>query len=326
MSVFTPVTFDEAKAFLEPFDLGALTGLTGIAAGVENTNFFASTATGEYVLTLFETLPPDVVDYCLRLKNHLYQRGINCPRPLARRTNSQAPAQRVASQLSFTGMLHGKQAAVVSRLAGGVIFSPSLANCHAVGAALARLHMAAKDFDYLENWRGRKWREEFFAAVAPKLSAAENQLIASENSYQASLDDEGKTAAIPQTVIHGDLFRDNVLWNGEQAQIIDFYFAATDAMAYDLAITINDFCTTAKAEMDQDRMNAMLHGYDSARPLTAEEKKLFPALLRRAALRSYLGRLGYNYFPRDAVETTPKDHHFSEKLLRNHIAHTIDIA
>jgi homoserine kinase type II len=311
VSVFTAVSFAEAQAFLEPFDLGALTGLTGIAGGVENTNYFASTATGEYVLTMFETLPPEVAQYCLDLKNHLFNRGIACPRPLACRS---------PNGLSFTAPLKGKLATVVSRLPGGVITSPSLANCHAVGALLARLHLAAKDFAHLENWRGRSWREGFEVILQSHISAQEQALIGVENRFQAQHDDSGAVAALPHTIIHGDLFRDNVLWNGDQPQVIDFYFAATDAMLYDLAITVNDFCTTAKAELDNDRANAMLKGYSSARALTVQERQLWPVMLRRAALRTYLGRLGYNCFPRDAVETTPKDHHFSERLLRHHIA------
>jgi homoserine kinase type II len=313
VSVFTPVTFEQAQVFLEPFDLGALRGLTGIAGGVENTNFFASTATGEYVLTLFETLPADVAHYCLRLKHHLFNRGIACPRPLARRATADAPA-------GFTAMLNGKLATVVSRLPGGVITSPSLANCHAVGALLARLHLAAQGFDDLDNWRGRAWREQFERDVANKISAEERALIRAENAYQAALDDDGKTASLPRTIIHGDLFRDNVLWNGEQPQVIDFYFASTDLMLYDLAITVNDFASTATAHSDADRMNAMLRGYHDARPITTAEQALWPAMLRRAALRTYLGRLGYNCFPREAIETTPKDHKFSENLLRDHIA------
>ena len=135
---------------------------------------------------------------------------------------------------------------------------------------------------------------------------AENALIESENRYQALHDD----TVLPQGVIHGDLFRDNVLWDDEgEGGVIDFYFACDDALLYDLAITVNDWCTDALATPRPGARRRPPRGLRRApRPLTDLERELWPVMLRRAALRTWLGRLGYNHFPQAAEMTIPKDH------------------
>lgn len=332
MSVFTPVSIDEAAAFLRHFALGDLEALTPISAGVENTNYFLDTTTGRYVLTLFETLSRTEIEFYMALKDHLAENGIGCPRPQplmladkhgfieseAVHIERQLHLPAVADDWDFVGELNGRPAAIVSRLAGEARLTPAPLDCQRVGGMLARMHLAALDFTLrMDNWRGRLWREQFAAEVAQKLSPHENHLIASENTFQATIADE----ELPQSVIHGDLFRDNVLWAHDDAPgMIDFYFAADDAMAYDLAITVNDFCTTPSATLDSQRLSAMLQGYAAVRPLSGSEIALWPAMLRRAALRTWLGRLGYNYFPREATHTVPKDHAFSMALLEHHVA------
>jgi homoserine kinase type II len=170
----------------------------------------------------------------------------------------------------------------------------------------------------LDNAKGRPWREAFAELAAPKLSRAENALIDAENRYQGIHDD----SVLPQGVIHGDLFRDNVLWDSRgSGGVIDFYFACDDALLYDLAIAANDWCVTLEAGLDAVRAHALVAGYEELRPLTELERELWPVMLRRAALRTWLGRLGYNHFPRDSHMTIPKDHEFSRRLLEHHIAH-----
>ena len=118
------------------------------------------------------------------------------------------------------------------------------------------------------------------------------------------------------------LFRDNVLWDEEgEGGVIDFYFACDDALLYDLAITVNDWCTDSFATLDPDRADALLQGYDAHRPLTDLERELWPVMLRRAALRTWLGRLEYNHFPKASEMTIPKDHAFYRRLLEHHIVH-----
>jgi homoserine kinase type II len=306
MSVFTPVTPDEARQFLAHYTLGELESLEGITQGIENTNYFLDTTTGRYVLTLFEKIPREDLPFYVNLLHHLAEREVRCPAPHARDDGG------------FLGELNGKPACIVTRLPGSPHLDPTPADCRRVGAILAHIHEAALDYDAgMENWRGREWREAFAARVRPVASAGENALIESENRYQAIHDD----TVLPQGVIHGDLFRDNVLWDEEgEGGVIDFYFACDDALLYDVAITVNDWCADASASLDEERAAAFLAGYDAHRPFTDLERELWPVMLRRAALRTWLGRLEYNHFPKAAEKTIPKDHEFSRRLLVHHIA------
>lgn len=309
MSVFTPVSKEEAQMFLAEFALGDVETLEGIAAGVENTNFFLTTTTGEYVLTLFEKQSIEDLPFYLRLMEYLAENEFNCPRPQIRF----APNHRK----ELFGILNGKPAAIVTRLAGLPRLQPSAEVCMGVGRLLAQMHEIGIDFDMgMTNWRGRVWRDSFAGEAAARLSASENALIASENAYQAGIDDE----SIPKGIIHGDLFRDNILWDDEGVPgVIDFYFACDDCLLYDVAITVNDWCVNPDSTLDRARADALIAGYREVRDLEENEPALWPAMLRRAALRTWLGRIGYSHFPQDGEITHAKDHTFSEKLLRYHI-------
>src|SRR5512139_2003285 len=263
MSVFTPVSPDEARALLARYTLGELESLEGIAQGIENTNYFLDTTTGRYVLTLFEKIPREDLPFYVGLMHHLAEHDIRCPAPMA------------LQEGGFLSELCGKPAVVVTRLPGVPHLSPTPEQCRKVGRILADIHEAGLEYDAgLANWRGQAWREGF-----------------------------------AQGVIHGDLFRDNVLWDDEgEGGVIDFYFACDDALLYDVAITVNDWCTDSFATLDPDRADALLEGYDAHRPLTDLEREMWPVMLRRAALRTWLGRLEYNHFPQAAEMTIPKDH------------------
>jgi len=312
MSVFTPVSNAEAGALLEHYTLGELEGLEGIAQGVENTNYFLNTTTGEYVLTLFEHIPRADLPFYVGLMDHLAHRNVICPAPM-RMDSGELIAE-----------VNGKPAVIVTRLAGAPETKPDAHLCQRAGEILAGLHVAAVDYDAsLDNWRAGAWRQSFAEAVKPKLTNAENELIAAENRYQEIHDD----SVLPQGIIHGDFFHDNVLWDDEgQGGVIDFYFACDDALLYDVAIAVNDWCVNADATLDHARAHAFLKGYETQRPLESFERSLWPVMLRRAALRTWLGRLGYNYFPRDSHMTIPKDHAFSQRLLEHHIAHARELA
>ncbi|MGZ5080064.1 MAG: homoserine kinase [Usitatibacter sp.] len=307
MSVFTPVSTAEASALLEHYTLGGLEKLEGIAQGVENTNYFLTTTTGEYVLTLFEHIPRADLPFYVGLMAHLARAAVVCPVPMARDDGL------------LLSEVCGKPAVIVSRLPGAPVRSPDADTCRHAGRALASIHVAGVDYEAsLDNWRGRQWRESFAEKLEPKLSAAENALIAAENRYQAIHDD----SVLPQGVIHGDYFHDNVLWDDEGgAGVIDFYFACDDVLLYDVAIAVNDWCVNPDATLDHARAHAFVAGYAALRPLEVLERSLWPALLRRAALRTWMGRLGYNHFPRDSHLTIDKDHEFSRRLLEHHIAH-----
>ena len=307
MSVFTPVSDADARDLLEHYTLGDLERLEGIAQGVENTNYFLTTTTGEYVLTLFEHIPREDLPFYVGLMDHLARRDIICPAPMRRDDGE------------MLGEVNGKPAVIVTRLPGAPRARPTADDCNAVGRILADLHVAGVEYDAsLDNWRGAAWRESFARKLAPRLTSAENELIAAENRYQSMQDD----TVLPQGIIHGDLFHDNVLWDDEgNGGVIDFYFACDDALLYDVAIAVNDWCVNPDATLDRGRVAAFLEGYGHHRPLEDSERDLWPAMLRRAALRTWLGRLGYNHFPRDSQMTIPKDHAFSRRLLEHHVAH-----
>ncbi len=307
MSVFTPVSDADARKLLEHYTLGELESLEGIAQGVENTNYFLTTTTGAYVLTLFEHIPRADLPFYVGLMDHLANHDVRCPAPLKR------------DDATMLTEVNGKPAVIVTRLPGAPRSRPTAEDCARVGGILADIHVAGVEYDAaLENWRGAKWRSSFAQKLQPKLSRPENDLIAAENRYQGMHDD----TVLPQGIIHGDFFHDNVLWDEDgNGGVIDFYFACDDVLLYDVAIAVNDWCVTPGATLDAARAHAFLHGYGERRPLEPLEREMWPAMLRRAALRTWLGRLGYNHFPRESHMTIEKDHEFSRRLLEHHIAH-----
>jgi homoserine kinase type II len=311
MSVFTPVSPEEARAFLTHYTLGELESLEGIAQGVENTNYFLTTTTGDYVLTLFEHIPREDLPFYVGLMDHLAHHEVICPAPMHMDNGD------------MLGELNGKPAVIVTKLPGKPRTKPTVKDCRLVGHILAHIHEAGVEYDAsLENWRGREWRESFAQKVGPRLSREENALIDAENQYQAMYDDH----VLPVGVIHGDLFHDNVLWDDHgNGGVIDFYFACDDVLLYDVAIAVNDWCVKPDATIDLERAHAFLRGYHERRPLEPLERELWPVMLRRAALRTWLGRLGYNHFPRESEMTIEKDHGFSRRLLEHHVAHAREL-
>lgn len=312
MSVFTPVTTDEARAFIAPYRIGEISEFHGIAAGAENSNFFVTTSSGRFVLTLFEKIGHDDLAFYIGLMTHLCEAGLPGAEPL--RTDRGEVLRK----------LNGKPAVLVTYLAGTDTPHPSISDCAAIGTALAKLHRASAHFALkMPNWRGLSWWQTFSTALEPKLSAPENQLIAEELAVQARYDG----LALPRGIIHADLFRDNVLWDerrGERVpQMIDFYFACEDYLLYDVAICVNDWCLDFSrypaVAFDHVRTSALLDAYHAIRPFTSAERDAWPQLLRAAALRFWLGRLGYHHFPVNLAPTHPRDHSFSERLLRYHV-------
>src|SRR5450432_2043572 len=175
MSVFTPVSTAEARALLEHYTLGEVEALEGIAQGVENTNYFLTTTTGEYVLTLFEHIARADLPFYVGLMDHLAHREVPCPAPM-RMDNGGLIAE-----------VNGKPACIVTKLPGAPQARPGASLCRRAGEILARLHVAAVDYDAaLDNWRGRQWRESFAELPRPRLERAQNELIDAENRYQAS--------------------------------------------------------------------------------------------------------------------------------------------
>jgi len=320
MAVFTEVSFDEARAFLRALNLGELTELRGIEGGIENTNYFATTDRGAYVLTLFERLGFEQLPFYLFLMKHLAQRGIPVPDPAADRSGD------------VLHKLKGKPAAVVNRLPGKSELAPTPAHCAAVGAMLARMHLAGRDYNRQQpNLRGLAWWNETVPVVRPYLDATQAALIESELAYQNHVAASPAYAALPRGPVHADLFRDNVIFEGDRAHPVlsgffDFYFAGVDTWLFDLAVCLNDWCIDlATGTHDTARAQAMLEAYGAERALTAAERQLLPAMLRAGALRFWISRLWDFHLPREASMLTPHDPAHFERVLRQRIAHPVTL-
>jgi homoserine kinase type II len=307
MAVFTPVTRDQLEGWLARYPVGALRDYRGIAEGIENSNFFVDTERGRYVLTLFERLSADQLPFYLELMRHLAARGVPCPDPLPDRTGG------------LLGSLCGKPAALVSRLRGVALTAPDAAHCAQLGELLARMHLAAADFPgKLPNLRGLPWWIETVPRVAPFLSGALRELLADELAEQQRFAATPQYRELPRSAVHADLFRDNVLFDGEAlGGVIDFYFAGVDTWLFDLAVTCNDWCIDdATGEFDPPRLAALLAAYRTVRQPGAAEHEAWPLALRAAALRFWLSRLFDLHLPRPAQMVTPKDPtHFERVLL-----------
>jgi len=314
MAVFTEVSFDEASALLHALNLGELQTMEGCKGGIENTNYFVTTDQGAYVLTLFERLSFEQLPFYLRLMKHLAHKGIPVPDPAADRDGD---------------ILHtvcGKPAAVVNRLRGKSELAPQPAHCAAVGATLARMHLAGRDYERQQpNLRGLAWWNETVPVVLPYLEEAQATLIRSELAYQNHIAAQPAYAALPRGPIHADLFRDNVMFDGpaeapELTGFFDFYFAGVDSWLFDVAVCLNDWCIDlATGATDAARTEAFLQAYGSVRPFTAAERTLLPAMLRAGALRFWTSRLWDFHLPREAAMLQPHDPAHFERVLRQRI-------
>jgi homoserine kinase type II len=306
MAVFTSVSEAELTAWLGDYSLGQLLELQGIASGIENTNYFVTTSNGRFVLTLFEILSADELPFYLNLMAHLARHGIPCPNPVANRSNQ------------FLGTLNGKPACIVSRLSGKSTTTPNSAQCAAIGAMLGQMHIAGQSFSQImPNPRGATWRAATTPQVRPFLDAQQAGLLGSEVALQAQQD----WTSLPQGVVHADLFRDNVLLEENRVGgLIDFYFACSDALLYDVAITVNDWCTHTDGTLDATKTQTFLRAYHAVRPLLDSERNAWPLLLRVAALRFWLSRLFDMYLPRDGELIHAHDPRHFERILKNHIA------
>ena len=298
--------------------LGELRDLRGIEGGIENTNYFADTerdgVVHHYVLTLFERLSAEQLPFYLYLMKHLAQAGIPVPDPQA------------DDHGEVLLKVCGKPAAVVNRLAGKSQLSPGAVHCAAVGDMLARMHLAGRDYHrHQPNLRGLPWWNETVPVVLPFLNASQAALIRGELAYQNHVAAGSAYAALPRGPVHADLFRDNVMFDGETLTgFFDFYFAGVDTWLFDVAVCLNDWCIDlGSGESDEDRTVAFVHAYESVRPFTAAERQLLPAMLRAGALRFWVSRLWDFHLPREASMLKPHDPTHFERVLRQRAAHPV---
>ncbi len=281
MAVYTDVSAEDLGAFLADYDLGELLSSKGIAEGVENSNFLVHTTKGHYILTLYEKrVSADDLPFFLALMEHLAARGINCPQPVKNR-NGQA-----------LGRLCGRPAAIVTFLDGMWIRRPEALHCAALGEALARMHLAGADFPMRRNnaLSVSGWRA-LFERAKDRADTVQRDMSATIEKELAHLE-KAWPRELPQGVIHADLFPDNVFFLGPRLSgLIDFYFACTDTLAYDVAICLNAWCFEPDCSYNITKGRDLLRAYIATRPLSIAELDALPLLARGAALRFLLTRL-----------------------------------
>ena len=316
MAVYTEVSLDEAQDLLQNLNVGYLQSIKACAGGIENTNYFVDTkqsqGEGQYVLTLFERLTFEQLPFYLHLMKHLAERGIPVPDPAPDRSGE------------ILHSLKGKPAAVVNKLRGNSELHPTAAHCAQVGAMLARMHLAGQDFDLEQpNLRGLSWWNSVLPAVLPHVTPEQRSLLLSELAYQNHIAESSRYKALPRGVVHADLFRDNVMFEGDELTgFFDFYFAGNDALLFDISVCLNDWCIDlATGEHDAARAHVFLSAYQQVRPLIEQERTLLPGMLRAGALRFWISRLWDFYLPREASVLKAHDPSHFERVLRNRAQH-----
>jgi len=281
MAVYTDVAAEDLTRFLAGYDIGELLAYKGIAEGVENSNFLVHTSRGYFILTLYERRVAERdLPFFLALMEHLASRGITCPQPVKNR------------QGKVLGKLAGRPAAVVTFLDGMWIRRPTASHCAALGEALAHFHLAGADFSMrrANALSVAGWRQLYEACreQAHKVEGNLEKVVAPELEFL----ERDWPQDLPQGVIHADLFPDNVFFLGDRLSgLIDFYFACTDTLVYDVAICLNAWCFEPDNSYNVTKGRALLASYAKARPLSHEEWEKLPLLARGAALRFLLTRL-----------------------------------
>jgi homoserine kinase type II len=297
MAVYTEISDGDLVRFMAEYDLGAALSCKGIAEGVENSNFLIKTERGSFFLTLYEKrVNPRDLPFFIGLMEHLAARGVSCPTPIRGRDGRSL--RRLCE----------RPAAVVSFLEGLSPHDIRPSHCAGIGDTLARLHAAGADFAMtrpndlsLEGW------PPLIAATGTSADSVAPGLAA-ELAHEMEALRIGWPHGLPSGICHADLFPDNVLFrDGQVSGVIDFYFACTDALAYDLAICLNAWCFEPDFSWNREKGERLVQAYHAVRPLTSAERAALPVLARGGALRFLLTRL-YDWLNRaPGALVRPKD-------------------
>jgi homoserine kinase type II len=310
MAVFTSVSMADLDPWINQFPIGKPFSIQGISSGIENSNFFLNTESGEYVLTVFENLNFEQLPFYLHLMQHLAQREVLVPAPIANHRDE------------ILTSLHGKPTAIVTKLEGKCQMSPDPLHCAAVGDMLAKMHLAAENYALQQpNLRGLDWWKATAPVVRPFMPETAQGLLRAEMLFQEQFAATEAYQRLPRGPIHADLFRNNVMFDGEHLTgFFDFYFAGCDTWLFDVAVTVNDWCIDIDSgALDTARLDAMLAAYQKVRAFTADEHTAWQPMLRAGALRFWLSRLYDLHMPRDAHMLTPHDPTHFERILRERI-------
>jgi len=308
MAVYTKITQKILLSFLKNYELGMLVNFKGIQEGVENTNYKITTSKKNYILTIFEKrVNENELPFFIELQNHLSNKNIKCPKPIADQNNN------------YINKIENKSCVVTSFLPGKKIEKVTIHHCHQVGEQLAKMHLQTSDFSLTrenslnqKNWRNifEKCKKIQHDQYDKLFEIIENNLRILENKWPIGL---------PKGVIHADVFQDNVFFiDGALSGLIDFYFACNDFYAYELAICINAWCFDKEGSFDQAKYNSIIQGYQNLRKLTLNELKYLDILLIGAAMRFLLTRLHDKLYHNEEAFVNHKDPLEYFKILKYH--------
>jgi len=313
MSVYTSVTADQLKVFLNNYHIGDLKAFRGIAEGVENTNYRVTSTAGEYILTLFEHFTHEQIPYYLSLLTHLHKDGVPCPRAIVMENGTQL------------GTINNRPAVLFTFLQGKSALYPNLIELEALGRVMAQMHLSLEKFDnFNDHKQPHQTAIESLKPFLKSLHPDEARLYQNELKHQQGIPSEH----LPMGLIHGDLFKDNCLIdNGDISGVLDFYSASIEAYIFDIAIAASDWCRDEENKLNKNKMNILLKGYQSTRKLEDIELALWPKMLRLAAFRFWCSRLVDQFQPRDSelnVKKDPADYKHLLLFLRDN-AHFLQI-
>lgn len=317
MAVYTRLTTSEIEKHLLNYQLGKLVDFKEIIAGIDNSNFIIDTEKGRYILTIFESrIDKSQLPFFINLKQHLSSKGICCPSPVPDNSGS-----------TITD-LKGKKASIVSFLSGetlkpqenGYYNNITKEHCLEIGKALAKLHQGAEDFNMeRENELGANGLRSFFSKFE-KFTQDYQENLSEEILESLDLIERNWKNNLPQAAVHGDLFPDNVFFNNEGetpklSGIIDFYFAATDSLIFDFAITVNAWCFDEKNNFEEEKLEQMMTGYNQIRSFSNEELDFLQIALIASSLRFLLTRLHDKFFtPKDSLVKIKDPQEYLAKL------------
>jgi len=305
MSVYTSVNIEELKIWLQDYAFDNLTDYQGIKSGITNTNYFLMTAHDRFVLTLFEKNTIEDLPYFVDLMSHLATHSFLCPKPILKKNGI------------ALSILKNKPALIVTCLKGKEVTNPEVNHCKAVGKSLAELHVKSANFvAQHQNTRDLSWIKKTAETLFNELPQDESKLLKEEILYQ-----EKQNYKLPKSTIHGDLFKDNVLFlNDEVSGFIDFYYACTDYLILDVAIAVNDWCVNSDGSFDESRLNAFLDAYKKIRSFNDNEDRAWNDVLRLASLRFWVSRLNDFYHAEEGELTFIKDPNHFKKILKKRIS------
>ncbi len=303
MAVYTPVNQDELNDFLAQYSLGALIAYSEIGDGIENSNYFVTLngQTGraaqhqKWVLTLFENLKEHQLPFFLHLMNWLADKGFPVPAPCPRNDGA------------INGVLKGKPAILVPCFNGRSVDLPKVAHCERIGRFVAEMHQALEHCPQTRQPpRNIEWMRAQEAKLSKVLPASEMKWVSRSIGHYQKMKPELERC--PSGIVHADLFRDNVLFDGDKISgVIDFFHACHDSLLFDLAVVANDWTADESGTHDPAKLRKLLKGYCSVRPLTDSEYSLWPDFLHLAALRFWLSRLESRYLPGYQQQSTEGD-------------------